>query len=88
MYIHKYPGRNIVCNVSNTCSFPYFSGRYYAKVWSIGISRKNDVETWQQVKFHSFTPKPYEYVKKLELAKKRSKVQLLPNYTVCGMDFK
>ena len=28
----------------------------------------------RQVKFHSFTPKPYEYVKKLELAKKNEVV--------------
>ena len=40
------------------------------KFKALAFQEKNDVETWQQVKFHSFTPKPYEYVKKLELAKK------------------
>ena len=39
------------------------------KFKAFAFQEKNDVETWQQVKFHSFTPKPYEYVKKLELAK-------------------
>ena len=35
------------------------------KFKALAFQEKNDVETWQ----HSFTPKPYEYVKKLELAK-------------------
>ena len=39
------------------------------KFKTLAFQEKNDVETWQQVKFHSFTPKSYEYVKKLELAK-------------------